>query len=154
MLEAPSIICVPEQSAAIIRMTVPQSDIRTAMPPAIKELRMTLAAQGITQVGPMFTHHLVMNDTVFDFEVGFPIDRPLVETGRVRCGSLPAATVAHATYRGGYEGLSAAWGELRQWIGANGHTCAADLWEVYVSGPEAGSDIAAWRTELNQRLEQ
>ncbi len=67
MLETPSIISVHEQSAAIIRITVPQSDIRAVMPPAIKELRTTLAAQGIVPAGPMFTHHLSMDDAVFDF---------------------------------------------------------------------------------------
>ncbi len=51
MLEAPSIISVPEQSAAIIRITVPRSDMQSVMPPAIKELRTVLAAQGITPAG-------------------------------------------------------------------------------------------------------
>lgn len=77
----------------------------------------------------------------------------MAETGRVRCGSLPAATLARATYRGGYEGLSAAWGELRQWTEANGHTRGVDLWEVYASGPETSSNAAEWRTELNQPLQ-
>ena len=152
MLEAPSITPVREQSAAVIRITVPQSDIRTVMPTAIKELRTTLAAQGIAPAGPMFTHHRAMDDAVFDFDVGFPIDRPLVETGRVRSGCLPAAIVARATYHGGYEGLSGAWGELRQWTDANGHARAANLWEVYASGPETGADALEWRTELNQTL--
>ncbi len=153
MLETPSIISVHEQSAAIIRITVPQSDIRAVMPPAIKELRTTLAAQGIVPAGPMFTHHLSMDEAVFDFEVGFPVEGRLAETGRVRCGNLPAATLPRATYRGGYEGLSAAWGELRQWTEANGHTRGVDLWEVYASGPETSSNAAEWRTELNQPLQ-
>ena len=153
MLEAPSVVSVLQQDAAIIRITVPRADIRSVMPPAIIELRTTLAAQGIAPVGPMFAHHLSVDDAVFDCEVGFPIARPLVETGRVRSGSLPAATVAHAAYRGGYEGLPAAWGELRQWADANGHARDTHLWEVYVSGPETGSNAAEWTTELNQPLE-
>jgi effector-binding domain-containing protein len=152
MLEAPSVISVPQQDSAVVRLNVPKADIRAVMPAAIKEVRAALAGQGIVPAGPMFTHHLVLDDAMFDIEVGFPIDAPLVETGRVRVGCLPAATVVRATYCGGYEGLSAGWGELRQWIDANGHARAAHLWEVYARGPEAGSDVAEWRTELNQPL--
>ncbi len=100
----------------------------------------------------MFAHHLTMDVAGFDFEVGFPIDGRPAETERVRAGSLPAATLARATYRGGDEDLSAAWTVLRRWVEANGHTRAADLWEVYASGPEMSSDVAEWRTELNQPL--
>lgn len=153
MLETPSIISVPEQRAAIIRLTVKRSEMQAVMPTAIKELRMVLAAQGLVPAGPMFAHHLSMDGAGFDFEVGFPINEPLAETGRVRSGSLPAARLARTIHRGGYEGLSDAWGELRRWIKANGHTRAVDLWEVYASGPETGSDAAEWRTELNQPLE-
>lgn len=152
MLDSPSILSVPEQSAAIIRMTVPRSEIRDVMPAAIRELRSVMAEQGIAPSGPMFSHHLVMDLAVFDLEVGFPVDGALVESGRVRPGSLPAANVVRATYRGGYEGLATAWGELREWIEASGHRRAADLWESYVSGPETGQAPSAWRTELNQRL--
>ncbi len=51
---------------------------------------------------------------------------------------------------GGYEGLSAAWSAFRRWIADHGYERAADLWEVYVAGPDASDDPAAWRTELNQ----
>ncbi|MFC7053086.1 GyrI-like domain-containing protein [Hansschlegelia quercus] len=152
VLETPTIVSVAEQSAAIIKIIVPKAAIRAVMPPAIKELTATLAAQGIAPAGPMFTHHLAMDDAVFDFEVGFPIDGSLAETGRLRFGRLPEVVVARAIYRGGYEGLSAAWGELRQWTETNGHQKAIDLWEVYALGPETGSNTAEWRTELNQPI--
>ena len=56
------------------------------------------------------------------------------------------------TYRGGYEGLGPAWGELDAWIRTNGHQPAEDLWEVYAVGPESGPDSTQWRTELNRPL--
>ncbi|MFI5309422.1 MAG: GyrI-like domain-containing protein, partial [Polyangiales bacterium] len=67
-------------------------------------------------------------------------------------GRLPAAKVARAVYVGPYEGLGAAWGELRAWVESNGHTCAKNLWECYVVGPESQPDANAYRTELNQPL--
>lgn len=42
--------------------------------------------------------------------------------------------------------------EIVDWIEANGHRPAPDLWERYVAGPESSPDPAAWRTELNRPL--
>lgn len=39
-----------------------------------------------------------------------------------------------------------------QWIEANGHARADDLWECYAVDPESSLDSANWRTELNQPL--
>ncbi len=60
--------------------------------------------------------------------------------------------VARSVYRGPYEGLGPAWGELDAWIRANEHKPAPDLWEVYVAGPESSADPATWRTELSRPL--
>jgi effector-binding domain-containing protein len=60
--------------------------------------------------------------------------------------------VARTVYHGPYEGLGDAWGEFMEWIEANGHTPAPDLWECYTAGPESNPDPAAWRTELNRPL--
>ena len=60
--------------------------------------------------------------------------------------------MARTIFHGGFEGLGAAWGEFSDWVTANGHTPAEDLWEVYVTGPESGPDPTTWRTELNRPL--
>ena len=60
--------------------------------------------------------------------------------------------MARTVYHGPYEGLGAAWGEFMDWIAANGHTPADDLWEVYSVGPETSPDPAGWRTEFNRPL--
>jgi effector-binding domain-containing protein len=72
--------------------------------------------------------------------------------GRVKPGQLPATRVARTVYAGPYEDLGAAWGELMQWMSANGHSPASNLWESYLSGPESSPDSAQWRTELNRPL--
>jgi effector-binding domain-containing protein len=81
-----------------------------------------------------------------------PVASPVATAGRVQPGRLPAARVARTVYRGPYEGLGGAWGELCDWIEANGHVPREDLWECYVVGPESSHDPAAWRTELNRPL--
>ncbi len=152
MLSSPHITHSPAQTTAVIRLTVPRAELRTVMGPGIAELMQTVAAQGITPVGPWFTHHLRMAPDVFDFEIGVPTDRPVSPVGRVQPGALPEATVARAVHEGSYEELGAAWGEFSAWIAAEGHTPAEDLWERYVVGPESGDDAAGYRTELNQPL--
>jgi len=152
VLDTPHIVRTQAQPAAVIRLTIPRAEIQSVMGPAIREVMSAIAAQGIVPVGPVFSHHFRMAPDIFDFEVGVPVTGPVSETGRVKAGQLPAATVARTVYHGPYEGLGAAWGEFAEWIASGGHQPAANLWECYVAGPESSPDPATWRTELNRPL--
>lgn len=152
MIDQPQIVETQEQSTAVIRLTVPRAEIKSVMGPAIAEVMGALAAQGVAPAGPVFSHHFTMTPDVFDFEVGVPVSGAFSETGRVKASQLPAATVARTIYRGGYEGLGAAWGELGKWIASEGHQPAGNLWERYLAGPESSTDPATWQTELNRPL--
>ena len=152
MIDTPQITQSAAQLVAFIHLTVSRDEIRKVMGPGISEVRAAIAAQGITTSGPWLTHHLKMDPDSFDFEICVPVTTPITPTGRVRAGQLPARKVARTVYHGGYEGLGAGWGEFMDWIAANGHKPAPDLWECYVAGPESGPDPATWRTELNRPL--
>ncbi len=153
LIDKPQIVQTQAQSTAVIRLTVPRAEIQKVMGPAIGEVMGTLAAQGVKPAGPVFSHHFRMAPDVFDFEVGVPVNGPFAEVGRVKASQLPAATVARTIYRGGYEGLGAAWGEFGKWIATEGHQPAANLWERYLSGPESSPEPAKWQTELNRPLQ-
>ena len=152
MIDTPEITTTREQPTAVIRLTIPRAEIQKVMGPAHQELFAALATQGVSPAGPWFSHHFRMDPAVFDFEVGVPVSAPITPAGRVTSSRLPASHVARTTYRGGYEGLGAAWGELGAWIEREGLKPREDLWEIYAAGPETGSDPAAWRTELNRPL--
>jgi effector-binding domain-containing protein len=152
MLDDPQIVRTDPKIAAIIRLTIPRSEIRNVMGPGIAELMAAVAAQGIAAAGPIFSHHLRMDPDTFDFEIGVPVSAPISAAGRVRAGQLPAARVARTVYHGPYEGLAAAWAEFDAWIAAERYAAAPDLWECYLSGPDSDPDPAAWRTELNRPL--
>ncbi len=152
MIDTPRITRTEPESTAVIHLTIPRSEIRTAMGPGIKELMATVSAQGITPAGPWFTHHLRMDPATFDVEIGVPVSSPVAHSGRVSPGQLPAATVARTVFHGGYEGLSAAWREFDAWITAQGRTPVGDLVERYLVGPESGPDPSSWRTELTRPL--
>jgi effector-binding domain-containing protein len=152
MIDKPQITQTPDQLTAVIRLTIPRSEIRTVMGPGVRELMAAVAAQGIAPTGPWFSHHLRMEPNIFDFEISVPVRSPVAAVGRVKPGLWPATKVARTVYRGDYEGLGGAWGEFNDWIAAHGHTPGPDYWECYVTGPESTSDPAAWRTELSRPL--
>ncbi len=152
MIETPIVIDAPAQETACIHIVVPRAEIQTVMGPGIMEIFEALAAQNMKPTGPWFTHHLKRPDDIFDFEICVPVASPVTPVGRVKAGQMPAHTVARTVYQGGYEGLGEAWGEFLQWIEAQGHESAEDLWEVYMVGPESGPDPSQWRTQLNRPL--
>jgi effector-binding domain-containing protein len=152
MLATPQIIKTDNQEAAVIRLTIPRSEMMKEFGHAVGELMRALAAQGVEPVGAVFAHHLKMSPDIFDFELGVKVSAPVTATGRVKPGHLPAATVARTVYSGPYEGLPSAWGEFNKWMKANGHVQAENLWEVYSVGPQSTADPAGWRTELNRPL--
>lgn len=153
MLESPPhIIRVDAQPAAVIHLTIPRAEMRSAMGPAIAELMATVKLQGAGPTGPWFSHHVAMHADTFDFDIGVPVSGPVTPAGRVKPGSLPATRVARAVWIGDYSGLPGAWSGVLDWVAAHRFATAADLWEVYLKGPESDPDPASWRTELNKPL--
>jgi effector-binding domain-containing protein len=152
MIETPRITKTAEQKVAFIHVVVPRAEIRSAMDAGTAELVALFKAQNIAPTGPWFTHHLQRPIETFDFELCFPIDTPITPNGRVTNGTIAARTVAQTVYHGGYDGLPGAWGELHQWIDANGYVSASDLLETYVINPDSSPDPANWRTRLERPL--
>jgi effector-binding domain-containing protein len=152
MLSTPEIVQTSAQEAAVIRLTIPRSEMANEFGPAVGELMAALAAQGVEPLGAVFAHHLKMPADTFNFELGVRIAAPVETAGRVQPGQLPAAKVARAIYSGPYEGLPSAWGDFNKWMKTNGHPPGEDLWEVYSVGPQSTPDPASWRTELNRPL--
>ncbi len=60
--------------------------------------------------------------------------------------------MASTVYHGPYEGLGDAWHAFGEWLDANGHKTATDLYECYLVGPADSADPAAWRTELSRPI--
>jgi effector-binding domain-containing protein len=152
MIDTPRIVTTKALAVARVHITCPRSEIRNVMGPGLAEVNAALAAQKIEPSGPWLTHHLRMDAKVFDFEICVPVKKAVKPTGRVKPGELPARKVARTVYHGGYEELGNAWGELMEWTEKAKLKLADDLWEVYASGPETGSDPSQWRTELNKPL--
>ncbi|MFN0006621.1 MAG: GyrI-like domain-containing protein [Planctomycetota bacterium] len=154
MIDVPQIVPAESQTAALIRLTISRAEMQAEMGPAIREILGVVQAQGLTPVGPVFAHHFRLDPKTFDFEVGVPVAKGVKAVGRVKPGKLPAAEVVRTVYHGPYEGLEAAWKELRTWITAKQLATANDFWERYLAGPESGADAKKWKTELNRPLKR
>ncbi len=152
LIDAPEVIRTSAQITAVIHLTVPSPELRSAMGPGLSELMATLASQGIAPAGPWFTHHLGKPGLTFDFEIGVPVTEAVVPEGRVTLGQLPAARVARTVYWGPYEELPEAWKQFEAWIAGQGFSSEPDLWEVYQVGPDGSPDPSTWRTQLNRPL--
>ena len=152
MIEPPQIAERAAGHAAVIALVIPRGEMPRHFGPAVAEIMAELARQGIAPAGPVVAHHLRMPPGQFDFEVGVPVARPVTAAGRVAPRDTPSRTVARTVYHGDYPGLFGAWGAFMEWIAANGHTPAADLFETYLTDPSAVSDPAEYRTLLERPL--
>ncbi len=157
MITSPQVVETKEQATASIHLTIPGRDMPKYMDPAIKEILKVLADQGMQPAGPMFSYHYRRPSDTFDFEIGFPVAKTIIETGRVKNSKLPAEKVVRSVYQGPYEGLAQAWPELQIWVRAQKHSEMGRFWECYLTNPVEASrpdlfgvtDPKKYRTELN-----
>ena len=148
----PEIVEVPLVMAAVVRDVVEMGSIADFFDQSFGQILATLVAEGIEPTGPAFAlYHGPPTDTA-DLEVGFPVDRVIGAVEPVEPGSTPAGRVARLVHIGPYDQLGSSWERLGAWIGAQGETAAADLWEIYVTEPTPDADPATLLTELNWLL--
>jgi effector-binding domain-containing protein len=142
-------------SAAVIHLKdIPRESVKTET--AVCEVLHALTEQGVKPSGPLFAHHLTQSSKVFDMEVGFPVEKAIVECGRVKNSSLPSGTMAYSYHVGPFDELYAAWKEFAEWLTVNSSSMnlkkGDTLFEIYTVGPETTNDASKWRTEMYQTL--
>jgi effector-binding domain-containing protein len=88
--------------------------------------------------GPPFAiyHDCEFKESDVDVEVAFPLWREIKVSGEFRVQELPGAEMASVTYKGPYEGISAAYNSLMGWVEANGYRLDGPTREVYLTEPD------------------
>jgi len=143
---------VGEQRVASIREVIPMERIRDFFDAAFRELAQVVQAQDAVITGPPFARYRGRPAQTVDVEVGFPVAQPVPGDGRVRASTLPAARTVQAEHVGPYEGLADTYDEVHRWIGEHHLTATDEMWEIYLTGPESGSEPASWRTQVVQPI--
>ncbi|MBF6191687.1 GyrI-like domain-containing protein [Nocardia sp. CDC186] len=149
----PEFVDVPEVTTAVVRDRVAPARLRDFFDRSFRILPEIVAGQGAKIEGPAFCVYREESEAALDLEVGFAVDRGLRAERDVRAGRLPAGRVARVVHAGGFDGLAAAWENLRSWIDQQGLAVGPLRWEVYLSRPAPDLDPAELRTELNWPVE-
>lgn len=152
MIETPEVLSIDEQLLAVIHLTIPRTEINTAIDTAITEILAVLNSQGIQPSGALLTYHHQIPTDLFDFDVGFPVSREINRVDRVKSSRLPAAKVVRTRYHGSYDGLGDAWHMFCSWLETEGLSVSDKPWESYIIGPESEQNSDAWVTELYRAL--
>jgi effector-binding domain-containing protein len=146
-----------EQRTVAVRVEVPirEVDMAALFGRYLPLVGGRLAAAGIVPAGAPFGRYHRWDDDMADVEIGVPVtERPAgmpaladVATGEPGTSSLPGGLAGVAVHVGPYDGFKDTYGELHDWIHAQGHEEGVGPWESYVDDP-AGKDPATLRTEI------
>jgi effector-binding domain-containing protein len=148
------------QATAAVRIQSPMADLAQAFDTYLPLVASRTEEAGGQISGPPFARYHEFGSEEVDVEIGFPVasppSLPALEScvaGDVGLGQLPGGPVARITHRGPYDGLSATYDRLHDWIHAQpGYDDGAGPWESYVDDPGAIADPAQLRTEINWPL--
>lgn len=146
--ERPQVETVDARPVAQVRATIPVSELPAFFDRAFTLITDALQRQGVAPTSAAFARYHGAPGEVADLEVGFGVDAVIEADGEVNPGELPAAEVAHAVHRGGYDALAASWQALADWIGEHGRVPQDTMWEVYTTEPTPDTDPATLLTDL------
>lgn len=147
----------PQQTAAVrVQQPMGELDLASAFDRFMPLVTEEIGAKGGAIGGPPYGRYHRFGPDVVDVEIGFPVatppDLPQLasrEPGEVGLSELPGGPVARTVHIGSYDGLSATYDALHEWIHAQpGYDDGVGAWESYVDDPGSGSDLATLRTEV------
>ncbi|MEJ3404811.1 GyrI-like domain-containing protein [Rathayibacter sp. YIM 133350] len=153
-----------EQPYVGIRSSVRMGEIAGTIPPLMGEVFAFLAERGIEPTDAPFWRYLVIDmarELVID--VGVPVATAAQGEGRIIADVLPAGRYATTEWRGSYDGLMDATGQLLAWGDSQGVSWdkqpdgdTGEAWagriEVYFTDPDELPDPNDWVTQLAFKL--
>ena len=120
---------------AVVRSTVPISEIGSAVSGAFKQVWEQLAARGVAPTGLAFGRFGMHGDSI-SVEAGFSVPAPITGKGDVQPGRLPGGQAAVTLHVGPYDKIGPAYSALQAWAEANRRQVDGDPWEIYLTPPD------------------
>jgi effector-binding domain-containing protein len=154
----PRLVDVEPQPTAAVRFRRPMAsvDVGELMDAAMGSLGARLAGAGVAPAGPPYARYHAWGGDIADVEIGFPVAQAIAglprlaeaPEGDVGGSELPGGRVAVVVHRGPYQELGDAYGQLHDWIHAQGEEDGPGPWETYLDNPEEVEDVSELRTEI------
>ena len=145
---------IEPQLVAAIRRVVPSYE---GIGQLLGETFAHVGQQGGRPAGPPLAiyHDPEFRERDADVETAVPLASPLPSSERATVRELPGTErMACVIHQGSYESVSEAYNTLMAWIGSNGYRIAGPCREVYLRGPESGSDASSYVTEVQVPVEK
>lgn len=145
---------VPAQPVAVVRRQVPVTALPAFSAEAAGTIEAAVAAAGGVVAGPLFAwYHEPPAGAVVDVSAGFVVAGLSVgDLGEVEVRVRPGALAAVALHVGPYDTLADTYRELDVWLDTRQLDPSDEIWEEYLSDPEADPDPATWETRLVRPL--
>lgn len=137
------------QPTAGLRERVPVAELEGFFARAFHETMAHLQSSGSTPAGPPFGKYYSAPGETVDVEAGFPVDAPIVATGKVIPGMLPGGRVVEAVHVGPFDTMHRTYRELERFMAGAGLSPGGAVWESYLSDPAAEPDPRTWRTRIS-----
>lgn len=143
------------QPAAAVRLQAPTSELAGLFDEHLPNIAHRLGDMGVQPAGPPYARYHEYGPERVDVEIGIPVASPVPNVpaladavpGEMGAAELPGGDVAITVHRGSYDGLSATYDGLHDWIHGQGRDEGPAPWESYVDDPSE-VDTADLRTEV------
>jgi len=145
---------VPAQTVAVVRRQVPTVSLPAFFAEAAAAIEAAVLAAGGVVAGPLFGwYHEAPGGGHVDVSAGFAVaGLPVGDLGEVQVLVRPGSLAAVALHVGPYDALADTYRELGVWLDTRQLDPAEEVWEEYLSDPEADPDPATWETRLVRPL--
>ncbi|MCA1780877.1 MAG: GyrI-like domain-containing protein [Dermatophilaceae bacterium] len=142
----PELVTLEPTTAAVLRETVPMSELTDFFDRAFHAVMVTVQAQEVAVTGPPFAIYYGMPTDTVDLAVGFPTATPVSPADGVVAAELPGGRAAQLLHVGPYDQLESAYGRVMAWLSEKDHRPADVMWETYLNEPAPDGDPTANQT--------